>query len=134
MEMRPTDYARSRIETEGDNSGFGPYGYLYEVLSSIVQCPNYSLPVCLEGQEIVSGGIGADGCPLPSVCKDTYSWMIGVWGACSNNIQARSVTCQDNFLGSIVANYYCSGAQPAVSQSCDGVADPLCTLFPELCI
>ena len=134
FEMVPTDVARSHLLVDSSYDGFGPYGDLYEVLSIITPCPFYSLGMCLDGQEITSGGVGVDGCPLPLVCKTTYSWMIGPWGACTNNTQARLVTCQDNFVGNTVSNFYCSGTQPAISQACNVAADPLCTIFPELCI
>lgn len=32
--MGLSDIARSRVETEGDNSGFGPYSYSYQVIPS----------------------------------------------------------------------------------------------------
>ena len=41
--MLPTDVARSRIATEGDNSGFGPYGFLYEI-STIAADITFSNP------------------------------------------------------------------------------------------
>ena len=39
FEMGMSDNARSHVETEGDNSGFGPYGYVYEVRDIINEYP-----------------------------------------------------------------------------------------------
>ena len=56
----------------------------------------------------------------------TYTWDIGLWSACANNEQTRSVVCKSN-NGTIVADNLCPQPKPATSQvaSCP-TSGPVC--------
>ncbi|ACL04284.1 Thrombospondin, type 1 repeat protein [Desulfatibacillum aliphaticivorans] len=84
--------------------------------------------VCLDG----SGSVVADSfCTgsKPQTSQDcnefacTYVWAIGPWSDCSvhcgGGTSTRTVSCQDEG-GNIVADGFCTGVKPAVSQACNG--------------
>ena len=49
-----------------------------------IECPLYSLPLCKEGEKIVSGGYAANGCALPGKCVPV-SVDGTLYGQCSVN-------------------------------------------------
>ncbi len=49
--------------------------------------------------------------------NNNYTWQVGAWGTCTNNVQTRSVSCQ-NDLGNTMSDSYCTATKPATVQSC----------------
>ena len=58
----------------------------------------------------------------PNIVNCTYSWTTSAYGSCSltcgGGTQSRTVQCKRHD-GTIVADSYCAGTKPAVSQSCN---------------
>jgi hypothetical protein len=56
------------------------------------------------------------------ITSGTVAWVQSGFGACSNvcggGTQTQTVTCQDG-SGNVVANSECTGAEPAISQTCN---------------
>ena len=74
---------------------------------------------------------------LAGVCTAySYSWQTSNWSACTlsgcSGSQSRTVWCQRSD-GSTVASSYCTGSQPAASQTCNAVAGAACTDDANAC-
>lgn len=58
----------------------------------------------------------------PNIVNCTYSWTTSAYGSCSltcgGGTQSRTVQCKRHD-GTVVAESYCGGIKPAVSQSCN---------------
>ena len=59
----------------------------------------------------------------------TYSWQTGTWGACTGNIQTRTVICKGSD-GVLAAEDKCTKKKPVTSQSC--VVKPKSNSLPNL--
>jgi hypothetical protein len=123
----------SQVRTCSNGSFTGDTSYQY-ASCTVAQPLSCTLPTggtLAHGQEITTTGGGTCGwsetyrCTngvlavsrTTTSCAVTYSWYMEEWGQCVNGTQTRVVQCKSN-AGTVVANSYCTGAPPAISQAC----------------